>query len=280
VLLFAHLRDSAVELLGGGNSALTASTPLQAALLWQIFDAGSRRDRLAAVYVMAAEHPEVCGVLGRPFDNNVQPRDIVVPIAELLGPCGHKFCSGFTLNGWPELKAARKEWLQAERAGRDFSEIAEPEVERISTFEGGQYRDRFQAESCCQRLRDPYTLPASFRRMIEEIHMSYSGEYWLKHRDAPFATFLAVVQAHLHSEADPDNFAALKRRVQADRVGDTELQTFRAELSRLLTGERQDLPSDAISLAADGDNWENDDEFLVWLWQQLYPNETVPGCDE
>ena len=106
--------------------------------------------------------------------------------------------------------------------------------------------------------------------------MSYSGEYWLKHRDAPFATFLAVVQTHLHSEADPDNFSALKRRVQGDRADDAELQTFKGDLSRLLRGDREGLPSDAISLAADGDEWNTDDEFLLWLWQQLYPNVPVP----
>ncbi|TCC43407.1 hypothetical protein [Kribbella sindirgiensis] len=113
--------------------------------------------------------------------------------------------------------------------------------------------------------------------MTEEIHVSYSGEYWLKHSDAPFATFLAVVQSHLHSEADPDNFAALKRRAQSDRPDDAELQTFRSELSRLLAGDREGLPSDAIGLAADGDDWSTDDEFLLWLWQQLYPNEPVPS---
>jgi hypothetical protein len=106
--------------------------------------------------------------------------------------------------------------------------------------------------------------------------MSYSGEYWLKHRDAPFATFLSVVQTHLHSEADPDNLLALKRRAQADRTDDTELQTFKAEFSRLLKGDREELPSDALSLAADGDGWKTDDEFLQWLWQQLYPDQPVP----
>ncbi|HET6742169.1 MAG TPA: hypothetical protein VFH76_24665 [Kribbella sp.] len=109
--------------------------------------------------------------------------------------------------------------------------------------------------------------------MTEEIHVSYSGEYWLKYPDAPFATFLAVVQSHLHSEADPDNFSALKRRVRSDRADDLELQAFKAEFSRLLNGDREGLPSDAISLAADGDNWRTDDEFLVWLRAELYPGE-------
>ncbi|MFF0339233.1 hypothetical protein [Kribbella sp. NPDC004875] len=107
--------------------------------------------------------------------------------------------------------------------------------------------------------------------------MTYSGEYWLKHPDAPFATFLAVVQTHLHSEADPDNFSALKRRVQADRPDDVELQTFKEEFSQLLRGDREGLPRDALSLAADGDDWNTDDKFLAWLWQQLYPGEPAPS---
>ncbi|WP_427887391.1 hypothetical protein ACQHIV_30990 [Kribbella sp. GL6] len=106
--------------------------------------------------------------------------------------------------------------------------------------------------------------------------MSYSGDYWLTHPDTPFATFLSVVQTHLHSEADPDNFSALKRRAEADRPDDSELQTFKAEFARLLQGDRDGLPRDALSLAADGDDWTTEDEFFVWLWQELYPGEALP----
>ncbi|HET6742111.1 MAG TPA: hypothetical protein VFH76_24375, partial [Kribbella sp.] len=50
-----------------------------------------------------------------------------------------------------------------------------------------------------------------------------------------------------------------------------------AEFSRLLKGDREGLPSDAISLAADGDNWTTDEEFLAWLRRELYPGETLRG---
>ncbi|TCC43408.1 hypothetical protein [Kribbella sindirgiensis] len=119
---------------------------------------------LAAVYVMAAEHPEVRAVLDRPFDENVQPRDIAVPIAELLGSDGHEFCSGFTLKGWPEAKAARKEWLQVARAGGDLSEMPEPEVERIPTFEGGDIKIVFKRNLEAKR----YGIYTLFPRPFEE----------------------------------------------------------------------------------------------------------------
>jgi hypothetical protein len=28
-----------------------------------------------------------------------------------------------------------------------------------------------------------------------------------------------------------------------------------------------------------GDEWDTDEEFLAWLWHELYPNELVPKPD-
>lgn len=101
--------------------------------------------------------------------------------------------------------------------------------------------------------------------------------YWLKDKDAPFATFLSVVQAYYHAEIRNDNFEALPRRAQRDRADDVEMATFKQEFIRLLEGDREGLHPEALDVAAAYDDFENDDEFLVWLWQQLYPNEPVPG---
>ena len=119
---------------------------------------------LAAVYVMASEHPDVRAALDQPFDSNMQPRDILVPIVELLGPNGHEFCSGFTLNGWPEAKAARKEWLQAMRAGADVSDLPAPDVARIPTFEGGDIKIVFKRNPETQT----YGIYTLFPRPFEE----------------------------------------------------------------------------------------------------------------
>ncbi|MFG1907161.1 hypothetical protein [Kribbella sp. NPDC048928] len=119
---------------------------------------------LAAVYVMAAEHPKVRAVLDGPFDENVQPRDLVVPIRDLLGPDGHEFCSGFRLKDWPEAKSVRKEWLQAKRTGSDLSGLREPEVERIPTFEGGDIKIVFKRNVEAKR----YGIYTLFPRPFEE----------------------------------------------------------------------------------------------------------------
>lgn len=119
---------------------------------------------LAAVYVMAAEHPKVRAILDAPFDENVQPRDLVVPITELLGEDGYEFCSGFRLKNWPESKAARKEWLQAKRTGSDLSGLREPEVEPIPTFEGGDIKIVFKRNLEAKK----YGIYTLFPRPFEE----------------------------------------------------------------------------------------------------------------
>jgi hypothetical protein len=101
--------------------------------------------------------------------------------------------------------------------------------------------------------------------------------YWLSDRTAPFATFLTIAQTYLHPESRDDDGASLQRRAQADLPDDPEIRTFRAELVRLLSGDREGLQPWAIEFATDYEDQDTDDEFLEWLWQTLYPNEPVPG---
>jgi hypothetical protein len=57
------------------------------------------------------------------------------------------------------------------------------------------------------------------------------------------------------------------------------MATFRDELVKLLEGNREGLHPQALGLAAEYDQW-NDDEFLAWLWQELYPDEPVPTPED
>jgi hypothetical protein len=101
--------------------------------------------------------------------------------------------------------------------------------------------------------------------------------YWLKDKTAPFATFLSLIQAYYHPEVRNDEFDLLVGRARANRPDDLQLATFKQEFVSLLEGDREGLHPEAIDAATEYDEWDTDDEFLVWLWQQLYPNEPVPG---
>ncbi|HZX03628.1 hypothetical protein [Kribbella sp.] len=106
--------------------------------------------------------------------------------------------------------------------------------------------------------------------------MSDIDMYWLTDPNAPFATFLNVVQAHYHPEIRNDNFGLLVQWAREAGPDDVKMATFKKELTQLLEGDRAGLRAGAIDVAAAYDDWDTDDEFLAWLWHELYPSEPLP----
>jgi hypothetical protein len=107
----------------------------------RIHDAGA----FTAAFAAAVKLPEVHAALSTPLGPTIDPPDPVkVPIADLLGPDGHRYCSGYRLEGGPEAMQTRKEWLQARAQGEDVTGIPEPRATRIESFEGGSAIIRFK----------------------------------------------------------------------------------------------------------------------------------------
>ncbi|WP_427896294.1 hypothetical protein ACQHIV_20405 [Kribbella sp. GL6] len=100
--------------------------------------------------------------------------------------------------------------------------------------------------------------------------------YWLTDPTVPFATFLGVLDTYYNPEIRNDQFEKLVRRAQRDRPDDVEMAAFKTEFVRLLQGDREGLRPGAIDTAAEYDDFDTDDEFLAWLWHELYPNEPLP----
>lgn len=117
----------------------------------------------AAAYVGALEYPAVKAALEQEWVPGVHLDQVPVPIVDLLGVDGHKFCSGFRLKGdWETAKAARKEWIRARAANEDLTGLTEPEVERIATFEGGDILVTFKgnAQKKCYEIVSMWPQPA------------------------------------------------------------------------------------------------------------------------
>ncbi|MFI5734031.1 hypothetical protein ACIA49_28205 [Kribbella sp. NPDC051587] len=105
----------------------------------------------AAVVVVLSEEPKVRQALETGW-NDVQPHPIVIPIADVLGPNGHEYCSGFRLKGdWPQSKLERKQWARARAAGQDLGDLPEPRAERIPTFEDGHFVVQFKRNDSARR---------------------------------------------------------------------------------------------------------------------------------
>jgi hypothetical protein len=86
----------------------------------------------AAAVARATEHPEVRAALDSTGPFSVPVR---LPISDVLGEDGHKFCAGWQLepvNGsMIEAVANRTAWVQGDRS------VPEPKTRPVGTFEGG-----------------------------------------------------------------------------------------------------------------------------------------------
>lgn len=91
---------------------------------------------LATCFARGVEHPEVRAVLDRPYDLADQPaRPVEIPLSDLLGADGHKYCDGYRLdpvNGsMDDASQQRKAWVDAIRHG-DQPDVPEPTASRMS----------------------------------------------------------------------------------------------------------------------------------------------------
>lgn len=97
--------------------------------------------------------------------------------------------------------------------------------------------------------------------------------YWQKEPNAPYATFLRVVEGHCHPEADDDAYDDLIDL--ARRTDDPEMDTFKREL-RAVAADPTVLPRYALDTATAYDDG-SPEKFLARLWRDLYPDEHYPG---
>jgi hypothetical protein len=97
-------------------------------------------DAFAVAFARGIEHPRIRAALDSPFDPDAKPRPVQVPIADLLGPDGHRYCTGWRLEPVDgSMSAARRlrdAWVAVPAAMR-ASDAREPAARPVETFEGG-----------------------------------------------------------------------------------------------------------------------------------------------
>lgn len=94
-------------------------------------------DAFATAVARGAEHPDVRKALETPVQKGWRPEPVDVPITDILGTAGDRFCTGFRLAGDDLKKAAqdRNTWLDELRNGREPS-VPEPQAERANYEDG------------------------------------------------------------------------------------------------------------------------------------------------
>jgi hypothetical protein len=94
----------------------------------------------AVAFARGVEHPKVRAALETPFHSDAKPSPVQIPIAELLGPDGHRYCTGWQLEpvdgSMNVARRAREAWVAASAAYRE-SDLREPAARPVQAFEGG-----------------------------------------------------------------------------------------------------------------------------------------------
>lgn len=94
----------------------------------------------AVAFARGIEYPAVRAALESSFDPDVKPRPVQLPISELLGADGHRYCTGWRLEpvdgSMNAARRARKAWIAAS-ADHGPSDLIEPTARPVETFEHG-----------------------------------------------------------------------------------------------------------------------------------------------
>lgn len=97
-------------------------------------------DAFAAAIARGVEHPDVQAALETEFKEKRAPHQVVLPIADLLGSGGHRFCTGWQLEAVDgSMKTARQRrdaWAEA-LTWNSIPDGPEPKARPVETFDGG-----------------------------------------------------------------------------------------------------------------------------------------------
>lgn len=102
----------------------------------------------ATLFARGVDHPDVQEALQASFDPGRQPPPVSVPIEDLLGVGGSRYCSGYELEPIGGSLAAAREcraaWVEARTTpGRD-PDVPDPVCKLVTSFEGAMAKYAFQ----------------------------------------------------------------------------------------------------------------------------------------
>ena len=102
---------------------------------------------------------------------------------------------------------------------------------------------------------------------------AFINMYWLDDAEAPYATFLSIIQTFQHTEVD--DLGALQEFAQL--TDESKPARFKHEFREVMADPTV-LPTGALFTAAEYDD-RSDEAFLAHLWRELYGDESpTDGC--
>jgi hypothetical protein len=120
----------------------------------------------AEAFARGTEHPAIRAVLDTPPGKDRKPPSIALPIAELLGPDGHRHCEGFQLAGDERIaRQERRTWLRETQVGERPS-VPPPLLVPVD-FRGGNIQFWFKVNAAKTGHEVATMFPEPPRRQFE-----------------------------------------------------------------------------------------------------------------
>jgi hypothetical protein len=117
-------------------------------------------DAFATAFARGVEHPDVQDALRAPFEPQVRPPHVSLPLEEVLGAGGHESCSGYQLapveGSLDKARRNRTAWVNAQ-ADQETGPAA-PRCVSVDSFEGATIEFFFRAT----RARDGYEVATMY----------------------------------------------------------------------------------------------------------------------
>jgi hypothetical protein len=134
---------------------------------WEVSSRITDPGAFAVAFVRGIDHPMVRAALETEFTAKQVPRPVSLQLSDLLGPDGHRYCTGWRLQpvegGMKAARDNRAAWVDAHAHDRE-TDVPEPNARPIGTFAGGMMVFAFGPT----RARDGYEVVTMYPRPLED----------------------------------------------------------------------------------------------------------------
>ncbi|MCW2862446.1 MAG: hypothetical protein JWP48_4154 [Actinoallomurus sp.] len=120
----------------------------------------------ATMFARGVEHAKVQEALRMPYDPDRLPQPVSIPVRDLLGADGHRYCSGYTLEpvdgSLSKARDHRAAWVEARRTPGREPGVSDPRCTAVDGFEAAQTQYFFRST----REKDGYEIATMYVELL------------------------------------------------------------------------------------------------------------------
>jgi len=131
-------------------------------------------DAFVTALARGVQHPKVREALEKAINLGKRPSEVAIPIKDLLGPDGHRNCTGWQLEpvdgSIHKALENRADWVKKRNQGHTPT-VPGAQVVPVSTFEGGEIVFAFARNEIEKRYEVVTMFPRSTQKQLSDTHL-------------------------------------------------------------------------------------------------------------